>query len=177
MKRLFSEPKLAVVWTILRIWLGAQWIEAALSKIGNPVWTGDKAGVAISGFLGNAVKLASGEHPAVQGWYAAFIQNFALPNAKLFSYIIPFGELAVGLGLVLGCLTTLALLGGALMNLNFMLAGTTSTNPILYTAAILLLAAGINSYRIGLDYFIFKKHFRQGKNPTWEGKGSTARVA
>ena len=40
------------------------------------------------------------------------------------------------------------------MNLNFMLAGTTSTNPILYTVAILLLVAGPNAYRYGVDYFL-----------------------
>ncbi|WP_227767415.1 TQO small subunit DoxD [Zhaonella formicivorans] len=161
MYNIFKEPKFSILWTVLRVWLGFQWITSSLTKIGNPVWTGDKAGVAISGFLKNALTLAGGEHPAVQGWYAGFINSFALPNAKLFSYLIPFGEFAVGLGLIVGGLTTFALLGGAFMNLNFMLAGTTSTNPILYTAAILLLAAGSNASRIGIDTLISKKFVKQ----------------
>ncbi|ATW24293.1 DoxX family membrane protein [Candidatus Formimonas warabiya] len=161
MKRLFTDPKFALLWTIIRIWLGVQWLEAGLSKMGNPAWTGDKAGTAVTGFLSNAVKLAGGEHPAVQSWYASFLQNFALPNAKIFSYLVSFGEVAVGIGLILGCLTTFALIGGALLNLNFMLSGATSTNPILYTAALILLVAGINASRIGLDYFIFKKKIKK----------------
>ena len=50
------------------------------------------------------------------------------------------------------------------MNLNYMWAGTTSTNPTMYTIAILLLIAGINAYVIGLDYFIqplLKKIYNQ----------------
>lgn len=171
MRKLFTDPRLSILWTVLRVWLGIQWIQASLGKIGNPVWTGDQAGVAVTGFLQRSLSLASGEHPAVQSWYASFIENFALPNAKAFSYIISLGEFAVGLGLILGVLTVYALLGGALMNLNFMLAGTTSTNPILFTAAILLLAAGSNSFKIGLDYFIFKQGTVQ--NNSGSGKRTT----
>lgn len=154
LNRIFKEPRLTIFWTILRVWLGYQWLTSSLPKIGNPVWTGDKAGTAITGFLNNSLSLAAGEHPAVQSWYAGFISNVALPNAKILTYLVPFGELAVGLGLIVGCLTTFALLGGALMNLNFMLAGTTSTNPILYTVAILLIAAGPHAYRFGIDHYI-----------------------
>jgi len=167
--RIFKEPKLATFWTVVRLWLGYQWLHASLGKIGNPAWTGDKAGAAITGFLKNSLSLAAGEHPAVQSWYAAFIEHLALPNAKILTYLVPLGEFAVGLGLIVGCLTTFALLGGAFMNLNFMLAGTTSTNPILYTAAILLLAAGPNAYRYGIDHFLpdlvakFKDLIARGK--------------
>jgi thiosulfate dehydrogenase [quinone] large subunit len=154
LNRIFKEPKLAIFWTVVRLWLGYQWLQAGLGKISNPAWTGDKAGAAITGFLNNSLSLAAGDHPAVQSWYAAFIEHLALPNAKILTYLVAFGEFAVGLGLIVGCLTTFALLGGAFMNLNFMLAGTTSTNPILYTVAILLLVAGPNAYRYGVDYFL-----------------------
>ena len=52
-------------------------------------------------------------------------------SAGWFSYVIVFGELAVGIGLILGAFVGLAAAGGLLMNLAFMLAGTTSTNPLL----------------------------------------------
>src|SRR5574342_88358 len=123
--RWYKTPQAAVVWTVLRVWLGLQWIEAGYHKL-----TG---GFDAGGFLKGALANATGDHPAVQAWYADFLQQFAIPNVQIFNVLIPWGELLVGLGLVVGLATLPALIAGAFMNLNFMLAGTTSTNPILYT--------------------------------------------
>lgn len=140
-----KDTKVAVVWTVLRIWLGYEWFMAGVEKLG---------GFDATGFLKGAIAKAGGEHPAVQGWYAAFLEHFALPNVELFNFIIPVGELLVGLGLIFGLFTTPALIAGAIMNLNFMLAGTTSTNPIMYTEAIILLAVGTAAYHWGADRFV-----------------------
>lgn len=142
------------VWTALRLWLGYQWLSAGLEKISEPVWVGGQAGVAVTGFLKGAVAKATGEHPMVQGWYASFVRDIALPNAKAFSYLVAFGEVLVGISLILGLFTIVGLIAGGFMNLNYMLAGTTSTNPILYTATFLLLIAGSAAYFIGLDHFV-----------------------
>ncbi|MGV3465370.1 MAG: DoxX family membrane protein [Heyndrickxia sp.] len=142
-------PKMAIVWTVLRIWLGLQWIEAATEKLTH--------GFNAMGFLQGALANAKGDHPAVQGWYANFLQHFAIPNVELFNHLIPIGELLVGIGLILGIATIPALIAGAFMNLNFMLAGTTSTNPILYTIAILLMAAGTAGYYYGIDRILLPK--------------------
>ena len=139
-------PKMAIIWTVLRIWLGYQWIEAAIGKLTH--------GFDALGFLQGAIANAKGDHPAVQGWYANFLQHFAIPNVELFNHLIPNGELLVGIGLILGFATIPALVAAAFMNLNFMLAGTTSTNPILYTVAILLMAAGTAGYYYGVDRII-----------------------
>ncbi len=154
MMKIFRNKYFTVVWTILRVWLGYQWLVAGLGKVGNPAWVGSEAGTAITGFLKGAVAKASGDHPAVQEWYAWFVSNVALPNAKIFSYLVSFGETLVGVSLILGALTIVGLVAGAFMNLNFLLAGTTSTNPILYTIAIILMAVGASAYVIGLDRFI-----------------------
>jgi thiosulfate dehydrogenase (quinone) large subunit len=140
-----KTPQAAVVWTIVRIWLGIQWIEGGWHKVAD--------GFDASGFLQGAIANASGDHPAVQGWYAAFLESVALPNADIFSTLVAYGELLVGVGLILGAATIPALIAGAFMNLNFMLAGTTSTNPILYTVAMVLLFAGSASYYWGADRF------------------------
>ncbi|WLR51250.1 DoxX family protein [Bacillus tianshenii] len=145
MKWLQGE-KMAVVWTILRVWLGIQWVEAGWHKV--------VGGFDAGGFLKGAIGKAAGDHPAVQGWYAAFLENVALPNVQLFNILIPWGELLAGVGLILGVATIPALIGVALMNLNFMLAGTTSTNPVLYTVAIILMAAGPAAYYYGFDRFL-----------------------
>ncbi|MDQ1147332.1 thiosulfate dehydrogenase [quinone] large subunit [Bacillus sp. SORGH_AS 510] len=143
--RWYKTPQAAVVWTVLRVWLGLQWIEAGYHKL-----TG---GFDAGGFLKGALANATGDHPAVQAWYADFLQQFAIPNVQIFNVLIPWGELLVGIGLIVGLATIPALLAGAFMNLNFMLAGTTSTNPILYTAAMILLFVGTGAYYFGLDRY------------------------
>jgi thiosulfate dehydrogenase [quinone] large subunit len=60
------------------------------------------------------------------------------------------------MALILGAATVPSLIAAAFMNLNFLLAGTVSTNPILYTAAILLLAAGTAAHFYGVDRFAIR---------------------
>ncbi|MGF2614820.1 DoxX family protein [Rossellomorea vietnamensis] len=143
--RWWKTPQAAMVWTVLRIWLGIQWLEAGWHKVAD--------GFDTTGFLQGAIAKATGEHPAVQGWYAGFLENVALPNTQLFNILIPWGEVLVGLGLITGAATIPALLAAAFMNLNFLLAGTVSTNPVLYTAAIVLLFTGGGAYFWGIDRF------------------------
>lgn len=157
--RWYKTPQAAVVWTLLRLWLGFQWIEAGYEKL-----TG---GFDAGGFLKGALAKATGDHPAVQGWYADFLQSFAVPNVHIFNVLIPWGELLVGIGLLVGMATVPALIAGAFMNLNFMLAGTTSTNPILYTAAMILILVGTGAYLFGLDRYavpFLKGYFKKGKD-------------
>jgi len=135
----------SIIWTALRVWLGVQWIEAGWHKLVD--------GFDATGFLHGAVGKATGEFPAVQGWYAAFLENFALPNVGLFNFLVPVGEVLVGLGLIFGLATVPALLAGILMNWSFLMAGTVSTNPMLLMAAVLLLFVGYGAYRYGLDRY------------------------
>ncbi len=58
-------------------------------------------------------------------------------SAGWFSYVIVFGELAVGIGLILGAFVGLAAAGGLLMNLAFMLAGTTNVGLDRYLLPLL----------------------------------------
>jgi len=105
----------------------------------------------MEGFVMSALAQSSGAHPAVQGWYAWFLQNLVLPNAAVFSYVITFGEVLVALGLIFGCLTGIAAFFGIVMNLNFLLAGAVSINPVIGTLAIfLVLAWRIGGY-VGID--------------------------
>ena len=68
-----------------------------------------------------------------------------------FAKLIVFGELAIGLGLIVGAFVGVAAFFGALMNMNFMLAGSASTNPVLFFLAVgLMLAWKVAGY-YGLD--------------------------
>src|SRR3712207_8801302 len=123
-----------LVWLVARLWLGYEWLHAGIEKVfgeGNVVWIGDKAGVAVSGFLKGAIAkspLAEGfdpaktPHPAVQEWYAQLVQNVFLPNATLLSYLVAYGEVLVGLALLVGLFTHFAAVMGVVMNLAYLFA-------------------------------------------------------
>ncbi|AQQ54791.1 DoxX family protein [Planococcus lenghuensis] len=148
---------------MLRLYLGWSWMIAGWGKV--------SGGFDASGFLAGAVQSAGGEHPAVQGWWAEFLSGVAIPNVALFNILVPWGELLVGIALILGSFTTFAALMGIIMNFAFMFSGTTSTNPMMVLLTIFILVAGINAGRIGLDRWIIpamKTQFRK-----WEDRRHT----
>jgi thiosulfate dehydrogenase [quinone] large subunit len=151
---IFNSPKLSWVWLIVRVYVGWEWLHAGYEKLINPVWIGEKAGVAITGFANGALTKTTGLHPDVSMWYAWFLQHAVLPHANIWSHAITYGEILVGLGLIFGALTFLASFFGAFMNLNYLFAGTVSTNPQLLVLAILLMLAHRTAGMIGLDYYL-----------------------
>jgi len=168
-----TEKKwISYLWLIIRLYAGWQFLTAGWGKLGSPAWIGDKAPAGITGFLKNGIALASQPH-AVQPWYGAFLAHVALPAAGVFSYVIPFGEFLAGAGMILGCFTSVAVAGAAFMNLNYMMAGSISTNPQLYTLEMILLIAlltGSPVYAIGVDRFLIpylksRYPFQERKRP------------
>ena len=159
MKRFWQEHQAgAVIVLILRLYLGYAWLMAGLEKV---------SGFDATGFLKHALTLTGGDHPAVQGWWAAFLEHVALPAVPLINVLIPIGEILVGLGLMLGGLTLTAAFFGMVMNFSFLLSGTTSTNPQMIILALLIMLAADNAGRIGLDRWIrpyLKKFFQQKKH-------------
>jgi thiosulfate dehydrogenase [quinone] large subunit len=150
-KKLFGSVKWSWVWLIVRVNLGYQWLSAGIGKIGNPVWTGDKAGAAISGFVAGALQKTTGDHPDVQGWYAWFLENLVQPNTKTFGFLVAYGEVLVGIALILGLFTGIAAFFGGFMNLNYLLSGTVSTNPILLFLSLVVILAWRTAGWWGLD--------------------------
>lgn len=152
----FADTKFAWLWLLLRIYIGWEWLSAGYSKLVSSAWIGDHAGSALTGFLNHALEKTAGAHPDVSSWYAWFITNIALPHTTFLSYVVTFGELFVGLGLILGIFTTLAALSGAFMNLNYLFAGTVSINPLMLIIQIFLILAWRIAGWYGGDYFIYR---------------------
>lgn len=150
---LFADTRVAWFWLLVRLYVGYEWILAGWEKLQSPAWVGSQAGSAVSGFLNGALQKASGAHPDVSGWYAFFIQHVALPNAAAFSYLVTFGELAVGLCLIAGLFTGIASFFGTFMNLNYLFAGTVSTNPLLLLLQLFLILAWRTAGWYGIDRF------------------------
>lgn len=147
---LFSSTRSGWIWLLVRLYLGYAWLTSGLKKLTAEAWTGSEAGAAIQGFVGGALAKAE-EGKDVTGWYASFLEGFVLPNAKLFSYMVAFGEVLVGLGLILGLLTGIAAFFGGLMNASFLFAGTVSSNPLLFILATWLVMAWKVAGWYGLD--------------------------
>jgi thiosulfate dehydrogenase (quinone) large subunit len=127
----------APMWFVVRMVVGAEWLLAGWEKIQSPAW--GTSGKAMGGFVAGALAKTSGSSPAVQGWYAWFLQHIVQSNVGLFSFLVTYGEFAVGLGILLGVLTGIAAGFGVLMNLNYLLAGTVSINPILGVFGLFLI--------------------------------------
>jgi len=152
--KLFSHPRAAWVWLFLRVWLGWQWIDAATHKIGNPAWT--QTGEALKGFWSNIVLIPeTGRPPIAFDWYRSFIQFMLDAQAYTwFAKLVSYGELIIGVALILGAFTGFAAFLGGFMNWNFMMAGSASTNPMLFTVAVFLILAWKVAGYIGADYFL-----------------------
>jgi len=78
-----------------------------------------------------------------------------LPNAALFSYLVAFGEVAIGVALILGVLTRFSALMSVLLGVSLLMAGATSTLPQMLAISVALTTAGgvaIGYY--GLDFFV-----------------------
>ena len=155
-KWLFNNPRAALLWLPLRIWLGVQWIEAASHKIGNPAWV--SGGAALKGFWTGAVSIpAEGRPPIAFDWYRVFIQSLLDAEAYTwFGKVIAYSEMTIGIALVLGAFTGIAALAGGFMNWNFIMAGTASTNPVLFLIAFGLVLAWKVSGHIGADAFLLR---------------------
>ncbi len=150
-RALFGEVRWSWIWLPLRLYAGWQWLSAGWGKLGNPAWTGTNAGAALSGFVQGALQKTTGDHPDVQGWYAAFLENVVLPNASFWSRLVVWGEILVGIGLILGIFVGIAAFFGGFMNMNYLLSGTVSTNPVLLAIAVLLVLAWKTAGWWGLD--------------------------
>ncbi len=98
-KALFTKLSIALLWGFLPVPTASdRWIHVM------PILVGKYAD-------GNPV-----------GFFKDFMQNTVIPHSQLFAQLTAFGEGAVGLGLVLGCLTTLASGIGLFLVLNYGLA-------------------------------------------------------
>ena len=147
----------AGVLAFIRVYIGYQWITAGWGKV--------TSGFDASGFIQGAIANAGGENPTVQAWWGACLETFPLPNAGMFSFMVAWGEVLVGLALILGIFTNFAALMGLTMNFAFLFSGTVSTNAQMVVLTMFVLVAGFNAGRYGLDRWVipFIKNYTREK--------------
>jgi thiosulfate dehydrogenase (quinone) large subunit len=151
---LFEDTRFAIVWLVVRVLLGLQWIDAASHKLSSAGWM--ETGEALKGYWTNAITAnAAGKTPAAFDWYRNFLQGFLDAGAYTwFAKLIALGELTIGVALIIGAFVGIAAFFGAFMNWNFIMAGSASTNPVLFVAAIALVLAWKTAGYYGADRFL-----------------------
>ncbi len=147
-KTLRENTIAAGILTIVRLYLGFAWLTAGLGKLTG----GFDASGFLKGAIANPVKGPDGS--VVYSMYISFLKGFALPNVDIFNTIVPLGEFLVGLGLILGCLTTAACVFGLVMNFSYVMAGTVSHNPSDILLGAVILFSGFNAGKFGLDRWV-----------------------
>lgn len=170
---LTSNVWLSVLWLPLRFVLGIHWLQAGYHKIFDAGWgtsgtvtkmvDGTATEVALArgdslkGFLMGAYtpNPDTGATKAVFGWYADFLQHIVDSGwTSWMGPVIAWGETLVGLGLLFGALLGIAAFFGTVMNMNFMIAGTVSSNPWMFALTVFIIIGWKVAGYIGLDRWL-----------------------
>src|SRR4051794_13338330 len=106
----------------LRVFLGVTFIYAGLDKLTDSAFLSD-AGSGSVGEMMRAVRDSSAIPALV---------DLALNNPVGFGYAMAFGELAVGIGTLIGLLARLAAFGGVLISLSLWLTVSWASDPYYY---------------------------------------------
>ena len=157
----------------LRLFLGVTFVYAGLDKLTDPGFLTGTGPASLSGTL-TAVRPTAG---------APWLVDLALRNPEAFGYAVACGELAVGLGTLVGLCARLAALGGVLLSLSFWLTVSWSATPYYYgndlpylVAWLPLLLAGAPRY--SLDALLRGRCARRrGRVGSVGGVADTADVA
>jgi thiosulfate dehydrogenase (quinone) large subunit len=151
---LFSDKRLAGVWVVIRILVGWSWLDAGLHKVRDPGWM--ETGESLLGFWAQAVAIPEQGRPAITyDWYRGFIQGLIDSGSYTwFAKLIAVGEILIGVALIIGAFVGIAAFFGAVMNWNFIMAGSASTNGLMGVAAILLILAWKVAGYYGADRYL-----------------------
>jgi thiosulfate dehydrogenase [quinone] large subunit len=155
-RALFSDVRWSWIWVLLRVYVGWTWLSEGIEKAQTPAWIGANAGTFLTTWITKALAKTQGPYPDVQGWYGSFLATIVLPHAAFWSYTVTFGEIFVGIALILGLFTGIAAFFGTTMNASYLLAGTVSINPILFAFGSLLVLAWKTAGWWGLDRYVLQ---------------------
>ncbi|MDQ2682066.1 MAG: DoxX family membrane protein [Chloroflexota bacterium] len=152
-KLLLGNVHFAIFWLPIRLFVGRDWIAAGEHKLRDDAWM--DGGAALKGFWIGKTTVPDGQSAApsgTYGWFQDFL-TYMLNNEwyTWFAKVIAIGEFLVGVGLVVGALVGIAAFFGTMMNFNFMLAGTTSSNPVLFGLGVFLVLGWKTAGWLGID--------------------------
>ncbi len=115
-----SGVSAAIILLPLRLFLGVSFIAAGLDKLTDPQFFDPKA----AGYIGNQLAGFAPHSPV--GW---FLTNVAVPNATLFGATVLAGELAIGLGTLVGLFSRTAAIFGFILSITLWLTASWEVAP------------------------------------------------
>jgi len=142
---------------LLRVYLGVVFLVAAVPKLRQDFTPG------LTGFV-QQVALQRAHQ-----FYQQFLEQVVLPNAPVFAALVTWGELFVGVTLILGLLTRFSAAVALVLALNYMFAKgawfwTPSSNDAAFVAIALALLIGAAGRTLGVDAFLAR---RWPRSPLW----------
>lgn len=124
----------------LRLFLGITFIYAGLQKLTDPQFFDPKA----RGYIGKQIIGFASGSPLHN-----FLIQVAVPHAHLFGLLIAFGEIAIGIGTILGLLFRPAAFFGLLLSLTFFLTATWRVFPYFYGSDIVFVFCWLTLLLVG----------------------------
>ncbi len=159
-KLLLGNVYYSILLLPIRFFVGQEWLTAGEHKLRDSAWMDGGAALVAPGeamgFWERIVVIPEQGRPAITyGWYRDVIQ-YLIDNEwqSGFAKMIAVGEFLIGLGLILGALVGIAAFFGTVLNFSFLLAGTASSNPVLFGLSVFLILAWKVAGHWGLDRWI-----------------------
>jgi len=126
-RRALGERLPGWVFAPLRLFLAVTFIYAGIQKLTDPQFFNPKA----TGYIGKQI-----QGFAIGSPIHGLLVNVALPHAQFWGGAIAYGELAIGLGALIGLLLRPAAFFGVLLSLMFFLSASWHVRPYFYGADI-----------------------------------------
>ena len=157
----------------LRLFLGVTFIYAGIQKVTDPQFFNPRS----PGYIGNQI-IGFARGSPIHG----FLMSIVLPHAHLFGIAIILGEIAIGLGTLVGFLLRPAAFFGLLLSLMFFLSASWHVYPYFYGADIvfvfawitMLLAGPLHSALPSLDGILIPRYLNTlvPESRVWAGRVS-----
>ncbi|MGX2996824.1 DoxX family protein [Streptomyces sp. JNUCC 64] len=139
----------------LRLFLGATFVYAGVDKLTDGAFLQESGVGSIGEVMSNVRDSAA----------LPSLVDFALFDPVSFGYALAFGEIAVGVGTLVGLLARIAALGGALISLSLWLTVSWSTTPYYYGNDLVYLVAWTPLLLAGAAVFSLDARIAAGREP------------
>lgn len=140
------------IWPIalFRIFVGYSFIKFALEKLHGQWLEQPRLSEAIVQWANN---------PGAHGGVHRVLAEWVVPHWQTFSYIVVFGELAVGVSFIVGFMVRPAAMGAILGTLVCMLAMGLDSRAynMIYLASVIMLFLVSAGRCVGFDYYFYKR--------------------
>ncbi len=149
----------SAVWlALVRIFFGYIWLQAGIEKMAG------------GGFVtGMAKTLAAFASKNPYPWEQSFLTQVAIPNATLFGNLAMYGEILVGISLLIGVFSEIGTIGGLVMSVAYLFAAgwtsasTETVNLAMAGVQVILLLSGAGKV-LSVEQFVYH---RLPKLPWW----------